>query len=328
MGILQLDLQLSVAPEISGNQKYQKIKMSEKMSSKAARKVSWSQKLADFTIMLPSGQTLECHKLVLATHSPVFEELFTKDKQISTITVDQFEQATVVSFLEYMYAETFNEGHQPMMKDNFDAKLLRMADHYGFKKLQEECAEYMREKVSDENAMSLWMEAEKSGNERLYATVIKYLVERSSGRGLEEVHGFADAFGHYKKPLRELLTSMSAKNAELRENAKEKDEVSLQLAACSLQRKEKDTEQEVEISQLKETNAKLVEELESKNCQLNEMSNDQDNLSDVNAKLKEEIAALKEELKSQTLRHKEHIRRQYCTLSKYRVPGEKERSLF
>jgi len=285
------------------------------MSSKPAPRVTWSQKLADTTLILPSGETLECHKLVLATHSPIFEEIFSQDKQKSTITVDQFEQATVVSFLEYLYAETFKNGHQPMMKDKFNVQLLRMAHQYGVKKLQEDCTEYLGEKVCDENVMELWTNAEECGNESLHTTVIKHLVERATGRDLEEVPGFTEAFGNYKKPMRELLMAMSAKNTELREKVKEREDV------C-LQNKERENELESVNNHLTEVNANLMDELQSKNCQVSEKSNEQDDLADVNSKLKAEISALKEELKSQTKMHKEHIRRQYCMLSKHRTPEQ------
>ena len=85
------------------------------MTSEATPKVevTWSQKLTDFTVLLKSGEKVKVHKHILAENSEVFERMLTNKKYEETkngqVSLEHFEQATVISFLEYMYAGAIND---------------------------------------------------------------------------------------------------------------------------------------------------------------------------------------------------------------------------
>merc|ERR1719309_842392 len=91
-----------------------------------------------------------------------------------------------------------------------------------------DCAQHLKETISDDNVMDIWMEAEKCKNEDLCARAIDHLVERPRGKTLQEVSGFNKAFQDHDKPLKDLLKKLTEKNSHcLEEIFKLKEEISV-----------------------------------------------------------------------------------------------------
>ena len=93
----------------------------------------------------------------------------TKNGQVS---LEHFEQATVISFLEYMYAGAINDPktiqkiraafgpNTYIYKRSFEQEkltldLLRMADMYEVEDLKVDCSEYLKKTICDNNVMEV-----------------------------------------------------------------------------------------------------------------------------------------------------------------------------
>merc|ERR1712111_26491 len=74
-----------------------------------------------------------------------------------------------------------------------------------------------KDNLSDENVISVLMEAEKFEMESLSSAALEHLAERPLGKSLNEVPGFKEAFQAQAKPVKDLLAIMSEKNASLKE---------------------------------------------------------------------------------------------------------------
>jgi len=224
--------------------------MSSPNTSAVEPKITWSQKFTDFGLILESGEEIKCHKFVLAQNSEVFEAMLTsdmKESKTSQAKVDQFSKETVISFLEYLYTGTVLDAiaktmalirnslnankymyKRPFDEEKLTLELLSMAHMYRVKDLEMDCAQHLKETISDDNVMYIWMEAEKCNNEDLCARAIDHLVERPRGKTLQEVSGFNKAFQDHDKPLKDLLKKLTEKNSHcLEENFKLKEEISI-----------------------------------------------------------------------------------------------------
>ena len=83
------------------------------MESKTAeQQVIWSQKHSDFSIVLKSGKVLEAHKFILAKNSAVFRAMLEQEmmeSKTNQVKIEDFGEATVISFLEYIYSDVVRE---------------------------------------------------------------------------------------------------------------------------------------------------------------------------------------------------------------------------
>jgi len=189
-------------------------------NSPSGPRVTWNQKLTDFAFVLKSGQELRCHKFVLATNSPVLDGMLSNDfneTKSNRMTIEHFDEDTVVSFLQYMYAKVF-KGQEGVEYERLNFDLLRMARYFQVEELQNDCTERLEANICDDNVMSVWMEAEKHGFERLCSTAIGHLIDRGrEGPALQHVSGFMEAFATHYKPLKTLFTAMHDRNYRLKE---------------------------------------------------------------------------------------------------------------
>jgi len=211
-------------------------------------RVTWSQKLTDFALVLKSGDELKCHKFVLAENSEVFEAMLNKDyleTSSSRMKVDHFEEEAVYSFLQYLYAPVRPEEMILMMrrkdsvkdyvyqrhfsKEKLTVELFRMAHLYQVKDLLKDCEEYLKSNLCDENVMNVWAHAEMCNNDSLSKSATKFLASRPNGGiPLHEVPGFEEAFESHKQ-ARDLLKVMSEQNSMMREEIKDWKEMQRQL---------------------------------------------------------------------------------------------------
>jgi len=200
-------------------------------------KVTWSQKLTDFTIVLKSGKHLKVHKHVLAENSEAFEAMLTQEfeeAKTNQMSMAHFEDTTVYSFIEYLYADRIKDpeilrqiraGIGPddyIYKRCFQAQkltvnLLKTAHMYGVEDLKTDCTEHLKKNISDDNVMEIWMAAETMENTNLSSTAMKHLVESPQGKSLCDVPGFSEAYQSHEKPLRDLLGTFSEERYRLKQ---------------------------------------------------------------------------------------------------------------
>lgn len=187
------------------------------MASKA--RVTWNQYFTDFVFELKSGAQLLCHKFVLASGSPVLKAMLTREfleTENNRMTLDQFEEETVITFLQYLYVSVL-KGHEQVERDQFNFDLLKMADYFQVQDLKNECLEQIKANIFDDNVMSVWMEAEKRGLKTLCSASIKHLSDRRPGDPpLQEVPGFSEAFDAQCRPLMSLFSALCDQNLHLR----------------------------------------------------------------------------------------------------------------
>ena len=93
--------------------------------SMMATLVPGREEFANFSIVLQNGQEVKCHKIMLAKASPVFCAMMRKEcteTKTNQIQLTEFDQDTVESFLDYIYAEEFLVPDQDVIKRTFDKK--------------------------------------------------------------------------------------------------------------------------------------------------------------------------------------------------------------
>jgi len=211
-------------------------------------KVSWKQKFTDFTVVLKSGKKAKVHRHVLAKDSEVFDAMLTQDtqeKNTNQMSLEHWDEATTISFLEYLY---FGYLEYPYSESDHDSKtteelgeavgpnqyieqysyervkltveLLKMADMYQVEGLKVDCTEYLRKNLNDDNVMHVWMGTQNLDNKSLSSAVTKYLADRPWGTTLKDVPGFSEAFQSQNNPLKDLVELLSDQASEQVSNMK------------------------------------------------------------------------------------------------------------
>ena len=121
-----------------------------------------------------NGTKLVAHSLIVSAGSPVLAAMFQNDfqeksKRIATIndtTVEVFQQ-----FLRYLYTGDVLENK----KDAIVPDLFALADKYGVDSLKDECAVYMAEQLSVENAVDTLIAAHLHSSTILYEETVSFI---------------------------------------------------------------------------------------------------------------------------------------------------------
>jgi len=174
------------------------------------------EEFADFALVLKDGQELKCHKVKLAEASLFFRAMLRQEcveTRTNKMKVTEFEQGTVESLLDYIYADQGLLGVSKNVaewasksdklerlnvdKRNFDLKrlspeLLRMCHMYQVKTLEEKCVLYFIETIQDTNAVDIWRVAEMIDNNKLKKVALDYLWKK--GETMSDVPGLKETF--------------------------------------------------------------------------------------------------------------------------------------
>ena len=146
---------------------------------------TWPLEL-DFALESKDGVVLRCHKALLIKNSEYFVAMLrhkVRETTESKMVVPEYDGVTVASFLEWIYAAELGEDIVKKLKQvaepgefvsqrRFDEKkftpeLLKMAHIYQMSDLQSDCADYLEQTVSKENAVEAWKAAGVSGSQKL-----------------------------------------------------------------------------------------------------------------------------------------------------------------
>jgi len=201
--------------------------------------VSWNQKFSDFTVALESGEKVKVHRHVLAKESDVFDAMLTQDtreNQNKEMSLEHWDEATAISFLEYLYSGSVEDPqtierlkaafgpNEYIFRRSFDHKkltveLLKMADMYQVEDLKNDCTEYLKKNLSDENVLDVWMGTRSLDNESLSVAVTKHLANRPLGKTVLDIPGFDEALQSQNPPLKDLVEILSQQVMRMNEDS-------------------------------------------------------------------------------------------------------------
>ncbi|KZV56335.1 BTB/POZ domain-containing protein [Dorcoceras hygrometricum] len=105
----------------------------------------------DITIHASDGKTIEAHRAVLASRSPVFRSMFSHDlreKQLSSVNICDMSIEACQAFLNYIYGNIKNEEFL-----QHRLALLQAADKYDVSDLKEACHDSLVEDIDSKNVL-------------------------------------------------------------------------------------------------------------------------------------------------------------------------------
>jgi len=123
-----------------------------KQFSEATNLKMYNDKEFSDVVVKCGGTRFECHKVVLASSSPVFKAMLTsnmKEKINNEIEIDDIKPEVMTELLEFIYT-----GRSSNL-DNFSEDLLIAADKYGIDSLKKLCEGILINSLGIENCFSL-----------------------------------------------------------------------------------------------------------------------------------------------------------------------------
>lgn len=124
-----------------------------------------TNKFCDAIVQI-KDQKIRAHKVVLATASPMWHDLFNEDETLATILIDDFDYGTIKELIEYMYTG--------VMKQATD-QLLIAADKYGVVGLKELCELQLIETIDMKTVVKLLVLADHYKADKLFNSVLLYV---------------------------------------------------------------------------------------------------------------------------------------------------------
>ena len=186
---------------------------------------AWRDNFTDFRLLV-DGNELKCHKSFLARSSPVMCRMLSNEyleTNTGQMDIKNFDLETVTSFLEYIYAESISgnttaslralgfTGHifqRDVDKRILTAQLLEMSKMFKVKDLEKECIDYLKDNMTEENAVDVWGAAEKCRSKILLDSVLAFIIpgmEGPRGTVLNQTPGIDRVAGPLGKKLLDSL---------------------------------------------------------------------------------------------------------------------------
>lgn len=131
------------------------------------RKYFVDDKFCDITVHVIDDK-IRAHKVVLATGSTIWHNLFDSDQTLTNITINDFDYETVKQLIEYIYTGTAKQATD---------QLLIAADKYGVNGLKELCEEQLIELINMETIGTVLELAERYKANKLLEEAEKFLKE-------------------------------------------------------------------------------------------------------------------------------------------------------
>lgn len=128
-------------------------------------------------------ERFECHKVFLATNSPVFKAMLTsnmKETNNNEIQIDDIEPEVMTEFLELIYT-----GKSSNL-DKFAMDLFIAADKYQINSLKEICEEALISSLEIDNCLSLLLVGDKCST-AIKKSAITFMINNKSSINLDEV---------------------------------------------------------------------------------------------------------------------------------------------
>lgn len=113
-------------------------------------------------------QQIRAHKIVLATSSTVWHDLFVKNETLAELQIVDFDYETIKELIEYMYSGVIKQATD---------ELLIAADKYGVDGLKKFCEEQLIHNIDMKSVVNLLVIADRCKALVLYDKVIEFIVE-------------------------------------------------------------------------------------------------------------------------------------------------------
>ena len=161
---------------------------------------TWDTKWTDFTLVVDTGEELKCHKMVLAKFSTFFQTMLKtscEETAINKMHAKHFSLETVTTYLEYLYADLEWLPDQDLYRRKFDKtqitpELMKMCHIYETNSLHEECLKYLMGNICEDNAVDIWIEAERCENQDLKDLAMEFIAMKKGDicniPGMEEAY--------------------------------------------------------------------------------------------------------------------------------------------
>jgi len=132
--------------------------------SKVMKKILETSTLFDVTLRA-GGQEFNAHMNILAGHSDVFSAMFEadmKERNDKVVEINDLTPSTVAILLKYLYYRELREIHE---NTQFAVDLLRAADKYNIKDLQQTCEDILISTGPDKFTISTALDSYLCGNQ-------------------------------------------------------------------------------------------------------------------------------------------------------------------
>ena len=137
----------------------------------------------DFVIFC-NGSTIHCHKIILATSSPVFNAMIKKNMKEglkSEVTLDQISVASIDCMLKFMYLQFKPDNFVHCIlgsPDDIDfIEVLRMAEYFQIENLKVLCEYSLINLMKPENALEYFKEAKENNADNLMNKSKEFILE-------------------------------------------------------------------------------------------------------------------------------------------------------
>jgi len=209
--------------------------------------LTWAHDFTDFSLVLESGEELRCHKIILCKNSSFFKAMLGhnfKESDKNQMTVTDVTRQTLVDFLEYIYKEAAPSEHIELIRSlspakhvfkrsftrqKFTPELLKIGHEYQVQDLQDDCIGHLKENITDENAVEIWIEAERCESVELRKAVLGHLVEARDGDHFQAVPGIEDIVYQSPQMMKQLVGFLLKERLQTGERLK-KSEMQLESA--------------------------------------------------------------------------------------------------
>lgn len=123
----------------------------------------------DFDLKCNDGETLNCHKWILAARSPVFEAMFSsivKETLQGFADIEDFDSVIMREVIFFIYSGNSN-------LTNLASKIIFAAEKFQLETLKEKCIDRLYEDTTEKNVIEMLHIAEKlSGCEKLLQKIV------------------------------------------------------------------------------------------------------------------------------------------------------------
>ena len=158
-----------------------------------------SGEYSDFIVSC-GGTEFKCHKIILASRSPVFKAMFSSDVKesiSSRVVIEDLDVDTVKEMIHYMYS-----GNVRQLEDQA-ISLLAAADKYDLSELKETCESHLFDKISIANVCDILIVAYLHNSVALQKAAFQFV--SCNGEKVMEQKDFKDKLVSYPHILMRLL---------------------------------------------------------------------------------------------------------------------------
>lgn len=134
----------------------------------------------DTEFILCGDETIKAHRNVLCCRSEVFASMFQSDMvegKTGQVKISDTDGAIFREFLRYLYT-----GSLPELTADVALRFYEIADKYAVDSLKKQCANFLVDNISVDNACEVLIIADQHNDSELRKNVIEYMIEEKIPR--------------------------------------------------------------------------------------------------------------------------------------------------